>query len=313
MPVEAAYVFPAFCYFARAGSVLCALDGFDEAVPETTLAGFLALFGEISEVLSAESAVVMTSRVSFLEDSPQVRRLLDGTRLMSEKLIQQLHAQGVDPLRVPRFSVLKVRDEEDGRSLLGQQLASQVGRGEGGEPGGVSERAREVVRGGEDLAELLWRHIGQVAGAELVPRVVEFFGSAFLRGTTVFGLVELVNGLGIGVFDDGRAELGGFRLRDLFRAARAGGDSVAFRHMAYQELLAAEYLRTRPVSTASGMPPRYPVMVVAGVLKSPCPSSHTTAISPCRRCSPATAPIAVVQSPDSSSGPAACAIESATA
>ena len=143
-----------------------------------------------------------------------------------------------------RFSVLKVRDEEDGRSLLGQQLASQVGRGEGREPGGVSERARGEVRGGEDLAELLWRHIGQVAAPELVPRVVEFFGPGFLRGTTVFGLVELVNGLGIGVFDGGRAELGGFRLRDLFRAARAGGDGVAFRHVAYQELLAAEYLRS---------------------------------------------------------------------
>ena len=37
MSVESAYVFPAFCYFARAGSVLCALDGFDEAVPELTL------------------------------------------------------------------------------------------------------------------------------------------------------------------------------------------------------------------------------------------------------------------------------------
>jgi len=143
-----------------------------------------------------------------------------------------------------RFSVLKVRDEEDGRSLLGQQLASQVGRGEGREPGGVSERARGEVRGGEDLAELLWRHIGQVAAPELVPRVVEFFGPGFLRGTTVFGLVELVNGLGIGVFDDGRAELGSFGLRDLFRAARAGGDGVAFRHVAYQELLAAEYLRS---------------------------------------------------------------------
>ena len=110
MAVEAAYVFPVFCYFARAGSVMCALDGFDEAVPELTQAGFLELFTELSEVLSAESAVVMTSRVSFLEDSPQVRRLMDGTSLMSEKLVQQLHAQGVDPLRVPRFSVLRLPD-----------------------------------------------------------------------------------------------------------------------------------------------------------------------------------------------------------
>ena len=35
MHVEAAYVFPVFCYFTRSGSVLSALDGFDEAVPET--------------------------------------------------------------------------------------------------------------------------------------------------------------------------------------------------------------------------------------------------------------------------------------
>lgn len=47
-----------------------------------------SLFAELTEVVSAESAVVMTSRVSFLEDSPQVRRLMDGTSLMSEKLVQ---------------------------------------------------------------------------------------------------------------------------------------------------------------------------------------------------------------------------------
>jgi hypothetical protein len=79
MPIEATYVFPVFCYFTRTGSMLCALDGFDEAVPEMTPAGTLALFAEVADVLSAESAVVVTSRVSFLEDSPQVRRLLDGT------------------------------------------------------------------------------------------------------------------------------------------------------------------------------------------------------------------------------------------
>ena len=229
MPVEAAYVFPAFCYFARAGSVLCALDGFDEAVPEMTLDGFLALFTEVAEVLSAESAVVMTSRVSFLEDSPQVRRLLDGTSLMSEKLVQQLHANGVDPLRVPRFSVLRLRDDEAGRSLLGEQLAG------GAKVGGS---------GAGELGELLWRHVTAVVEPGLLARVVEFFGLAFLRGVTVFTLVELVNELGIGVFDGGRIDFASFRLRELFRTADAGGAAEAFRHAAYQELLAAEFLRT---------------------------------------------------------------------
>ncbi len=245
--MEAAYVFPAFCYFARAGSVMCALDGFDEAVPEMTLAGFLALFTEIAEVLSAESAVVMTSRVSFLEDSPQVRRLLDGTSLMSEKLVQQLHAEGVDPLRVPRFSVLRLQDSAGERSLLGEQLARQGGSLGSAGPATAEGRAHAgggVPVAGDSLAELLWRHVVQVVDPELLPRVVDFFALAFLRGATVFTLVELVNELGIGVFDGGRVELAGFRLRELFRAAEASGDAVAFRHVACQELLAADFLQS---------------------------------------------------------------------
>jgi hypothetical protein len=238
MPIEAAYVFPAFCYFARAGSVLCALDGFDEAVPQTTLAGFLALFTEIAEVLSAESAAVMTSRVSFLEDSPPVRRLLDGTTLISEKLVQQLHAEGVDPLRVPRFSVLRLLDTPDEQSPLGQQLVRQTGS-----PATIGDRASAGdPAGGGSLADLVWRHLTSVAEPQLLPRMVGFFGPAFLRGATVFTLVELINELGIGAFDGERASLDAFRLRELFRAANTSADAVAFRHAAYQELLAAEYL-----------------------------------------------------------------------
>jgi hypothetical protein len=241
MHLETAYVFPVFCYFARAGSVLCALDGFDEAIPEMTPAGLLALFTEVAQVLSAESAVVMTSRVSFLEDSPQVRRLLDGTNLMSEKLAQQLHAQGVDPLHVPRFSVLRLRDNVAGGSLLADQLrrrtiaAQAEGTMSGSVPGGAG-----------DLADLLWWQITQIVDADLLPRVVEHFGLAFIRGIAVFPLVELVNVLGMGAFIDGRVEAGTFRLGELFRTADPAGTSLALRHVAYQELLAAEFLRTAP-------------------------------------------------------------------
>jgi len=269
MAVEAAYVFPAFCYFARAGSVMCALDGFDEAVPEMTQAGFLGLFAELTEVVSAESAVVMTSRVSFLEDSPQVRRLMDGTSLMSEKLVQQLHAQGVDPLRVPRFSVLRLRDEELGGSLLGTQLAGELRRSGESRSAGLAGVAGPDGPGGQgDLGDLLWRHVTQVVRPGLLARVVECFGLAFLRGVTTFTLVDLVNDLGIAVFDNGRVSFGEFRLGPLFRpadasggrdAAGSGGGAVAFRHAAYQELLAAEFLRTphgRDAALAAGARPR---------------------------------------------------------
>ena len=238
MHVEAAYVFPVFCYFTRAGSVLSALDGFDEAVPETTQEGLLALFTEVAQVLSAESAVVMTSRVSFLEDSPPARRLLDGTSLMPEKLAQQLHAQGVDPVRVPQFSVLRLRDDPAGGSLLARQLQHQAATQAAG------DTAVAGPAGAGDLPDLLWQHITQVTGPQLLPRVAGYFGLAFVRGVTVFTLVELVNALGIGVFDGGRVEPASFRLRDLFRTASPAGQAVAFRHAAYQEMLAAEFLRT---------------------------------------------------------------------
>ena len=235
MTVESAYVFPAFCYLARAGSVLCALDGFDEAVPETTPAGLMTLFGDVAQVLSAESAVVMTSRVSFLEDSPATRSLLDGTRLISEKLAQQLHAEGVDPHRVPRFCVLRLHEPETG-SLLAAELRQQ-----NRQPPGITQSPGPVRSA--DLADLLWRHICDVAGPDLVPALAGYFGLAFLRGITVFTLLDLVNDLGIGVFDRGRVEVAGFRLRDLFRTTAPGGAALALRHAVYQELLAAEYLR----------------------------------------------------------------------
>lgn len=109
--------------------------------------------------------------------------------------------------------------------------------------------------GDDGLAGLLWRHIAQVAGPSLLPQLVELFGLAFLRGVTTFTLADLASELGISVFDGGRITLGSFRLGELFRpvslagagsgvsGAGAGG-TVAFRHAAYQELLAAEFLRT---------------------------------------------------------------------
>lgn len=223
MAVESSKIFDLFHYFVRSGTVVCAFDGIDEAVAANTLEGFLDLFTELAGVLSATSAVVMSSRVSFLEDSPQVRRLLDGTALLSERLVQQLHGQGVDPLSIPRFSALRLHEETVPLEL---QLRDLLGRG-------------------GSLADLLWAHLTAVtAQAGLLGklgRIVDYFGSAQLERRTSFTLVELFNALGAGFFD-GQVRYGSFKLRYLFRAD--GSDRVAFAHSAYQELLAAEYLRS---------------------------------------------------------------------
>lgn len=230
MAVERSHVFEVFHYFARSGSVVCALDGIDEAVPSMTLQGFLDLFTELTQVLSAESAVITTSRVSFLGDSPHVRRLLDGTALMSEKLVQQLHAQGVDPLRLPRFSALRLHDPTSCGTPLELRLAREL----------------NIDGGLRHLADLAWEHIARVTTSsaprgETLPSIAAYFGAAFLRGRTTFTFVDIVNDLGIGLFEGGRLDYEAFRLKELFRPVESS--TVTFAHSAYQELLAAEHLR----------------------------------------------------------------------
>lgn len=223
MAVDTTKVFDVFHYFARSGSVVCALDGIDEAVAEHTLVGFLNVFAELAQVLSAESTVVMSSRVSFLEDSPQVRRLLDGTALLPERLVQHLYAQGVDPLKVPRFSALRLHEDTSP----------------------LEARLTELLGQTAPLPDLLWAHVTTTVGAaglaERLPQLVAFFGQAGLAGRSTFTLVELCNAFGIGCFEGGQIDFESFRLRPLFRLA--GADRIAFAHSAYQELLAAEHLR----------------------------------------------------------------------
>jgi hypothetical protein len=57
-----------------------------------------------------------------------------------EKLVQQLHSQGVDPLQVPRFRVLHLRDEGQDDLPLAAQLAVALGRGTKREMSGAPER-----------------------------------------------------------------------------------------------------------------------------------------------------------------------------
>ncbi len=78
----------------------------------------------------------------------------------------------------------------------------------------------------------------------LLPGVVEFFGPGVPARRDGFTLVDLVNELGIGVFDGGRVEAESFRLRSCSGPPTPLGPSLALRHVAYQELLAAEFLRS---------------------------------------------------------------------
>ncbi|MCD9589679.1 ATP-binding protein, partial [Streptomyces sp. 8ZJF_21] len=241
VPGERARAFDLFLYLIRSGSALCVLDAVDEAVDEPSPEGFLRLFADLASVLSAESCVVLSSRVSFLADSPQIRRLLDCSSAISEQLVEQMYANGVDPQRVPRFSMLRLTDtpadrepaSDTGAAVLSTPLARRL------------QNALDIA-GTPTVAELIGTHIDHAladAGlAHLAPALVDTCGRAFLEDRTVFPLLELHNALGPQAFDGGRITPEDFRLIPLFRPA--GPQALAFIHSAYQELLAARYLST---------------------------------------------------------------------
>ncbi|WP_328393951.1 hypothetical protein OHS70_04700 [Streptomyces sp. NBC_00390] len=214
-----------FLYLIRSGTALCVLDAVDEGVQEPSPAGFLRLFADLAAVLSAESAVVMSSRVSFLADSPQVRQLLDSGAGRSEQLVEQLYANGVDPALVPHFHVVRLAEPD--ATPLEKHLTAALD-----------------LPGGRPLADILGTHINRIladAGRpDLGQLLPEAFGRAFLADRTVFSLLDLHRLLGASAFTDGRLEFDACVLAPLLRPA--GPEHVAFVHTAYQELLAARYL-----------------------------------------------------------------------
>ncbi|BDH03612.1 SUMF1/EgtB/PvdO family nonheme iron enzyme [Streptomyces seoulensis] len=214
-----------FLYLIRSGTALCVLDAVDEGVEEPSPAGFLRLFTDLAAVLSAESAVVMSSRVSFLADSPQVRQLLDSGAGRSEQLVEQMYANGVDPSRVPHFHV--VRLTEPAATPLVRRLTAQLS-----------------LPTGQPLADILGAHLTRTLveheRPELEQRLPAAFGQAFLTDRTVFSVLDLHGALGADAFTNRRLNPAACVLAPLLRPA--GTDRVAFVHTAYQELLAARYL-----------------------------------------------------------------------
>ncbi|WP_369262962.1 SUMF1/EgtB/PvdO family nonheme iron enzyme [Streptomyces sp. R35] len=214
-----------FLFLIRSGSALCVLDAVDEGVEEPSPAGFLRLFTDLAAVLSAESAVVMSSRVSFLADSPQVRQLLDSGAGRSEQLVEQMYANGIEPSRVPHFHV--VRLAEPGATPLERRLSAAL-----------------ALPSGQPLADILGAHITQTLAEhgrpDLEERLPAAFGHAFLTDRTVFSFLDLHRLLGADAFTDGNLSLDTCVLAPLLRPA--GPDHVAFVHTAYQELLAARHL-----------------------------------------------------------------------
>jgi hypothetical protein len=249
MKVPRNRVLDVFLYLIRAGSVLCVLDAIDEAVPTTSLSAFLDTFADVAQALSAESTVVMSSRYSFLADSPQVRRLLNNSSLVSEQLVQQLHANGVDPLELPRFAVVHLHDSQPSSGRQDIRL-TPLERHLAGQTGHVETILGESP---DRLEGLVTARVDQILSntglTDLLPRMEEVLGGGFLVHRKLFTLAEICTELGIECFTGGRVTFDSFLLSPLFR--QAGPNIVALVHTAFQEYFAARLLCTRDGRTAA--------------------------------------------------------------
>ncbi|MFJ1595486.1 SUMF1/EgtB/PvdO family nonheme iron enzyme [Streptomyces sp. NPDC088261] len=238
MVADRSRAYDLFLYLIRSGSALCVLDAVDEGVDEASPHGFLRLFADLAPVLSAESAVVMSSRVSFLADSPQIRQLLDSGAARSEQLVEQMYANGVDPARVPHFHLVRLTEPD--ATLLEKQLTASL-----------------QLPSAQPLDALLGAHITRILSSQgrtaVEGRLAETFGRDFLADRGAFSVLDLHRHLGSGAFTDGRLDLDSSVLAPLLRPA--GPDRAAFAHTAYQELLAARYLATpEGLEEAADMP-----------------------------------------------------------
>ncbi|MEW1722332.1 SUMF1/EgtB/PvdO family nonheme iron enzyme [Streptomyces sp. NPDC093109] len=227
MVADRSRAYDLFLYLIRSGTALCVLDAIDEGVDEASPQGFLRLFADLAPVLSAESTVVMSSRVSFLADSPQIRQLLDSGAARSEQLVEQMYANGVDPARVPHFRLVRLTEPD--ATPLEKRLAASL-------------RLPPSL----PLDALLGAHLTQTLeeqGRTITEEsLAETFGRGFLADRTTFSVLDLQRRLGSEAFRDGRLDLADCVIAPLLRPA--GPDRAAFAHTAYQELLAARYLAT---------------------------------------------------------------------
>ncbi|MGH3313533.1 MAG: SUMF1/EgtB/PvdO family nonheme iron enzyme [Streptomyces sp.] len=227
MAADRSRAYDLFLYLIRSGSALCVLDAVDEGVDECSPGGFLRLFADLAPVLSAESAVVMSSRVSFLADSPQIRQLLDYGAARSEQLVEQMYANGVDPARVPHFHLLRLAEPD--ATPLEKRLAASLQL--------PLPQPFDVL-----LSTHIERTLSAPGQARIAERLPDVFGSAFLSDRSVFSLLDLHRELGPEAFAGHKLDLAACALAPLLRPV--GPDAAAFAHTAYQELLAARYLST---------------------------------------------------------------------
>lgn len=128
------------------------------------------------------------------------------------RLDQQLHANGVDPLNLPHFSVLRLHerprtgDGSNAMTPLERRLAAPTGRDPAGLPTDPTRRLVELVAARVD--EVLTTH--QLRG--LSARLDDVLGRGHLLDRDVFSYADLCSELGVDAFRDEDVSAEAFRV-----------------------------------------------------------------------------------------------------
>jgi hypothetical protein len=236
--VQRRQVWSVFLYLIRSGRCVCLLDAIDEAVPGGSLDDIVRLFGELGVLMSASSSTILTSRQSFLLDSPYVRQLMHHDSLLSDKIASRLVSEGVDALSLPDFSVVRIVGlaRRSGLSPLAAQLSADLGRGDLTLVELVAEFTAKACRD---------------AGLDLT-NVVAALGERCIMGVTTFSVLDVFRGLGQRAFRGGLPDAGETMLEAILLPVDS--HRLRVRHKVFGEYLAAEfYLRNLDRPSLAGL------------------------------------------------------------
>ncbi len=218
-------IWSVFTFLIRSGRCVCFVDALDEAVEGGSLSEIVELFGTLSILLSAASTTIISTRQSFLLDTPYVRQLLDRNALISEKLANRLISEGVDPLSLPKFAVLRIAGiaDQDHATPLDMMLQRHDSK-----EALVDSVLNEIDRYGSEIG---------IPGSELM----EGLGPKCLKGSSTVGVLDVISAFGLSAFEASPTS-SSCRLKRLL--APLSEDRLRFRHQVFREAIGAWfYLR----------------------------------------------------------------------
>ena len=111
--INTSSIFDVINFLSSEGKIILIFDGLDEILEQDgEIEDIIEVFGNLSKLFTSKSKIIITSRQTLLQSSKYINELLDKNAVVSDKVSYGLTAEGIDPLQLPNFSIIKLLDLE---------------------------------------------------------------------------------------------------------------------------------------------------------------------------------------------------------